>query len=251
MAGGDDHGSADRRSQGQGLRRAPRWGAAGGGGLPARGSVAGLGAGAAARPDRGPGCRYRPRRPPRTGGCGRGQVFVSRFLPGGPPRAAEAVARGGRGGGQGARGHARLAPAPRCGQRGGADGDDPRRRRRPGRDATVGGRPGARPLAASCWSGPTQPDGTTDRAWSTAISGPERSWWTVAGWGSSTGTRPGRTSPSSTSRPWRPRRAAAVAVPDGLDRQVLADAALAWEVATCWVPEPDYARRCLRRLREP
>ena len=42
----------------------------------------------------------------------------------------------------------------------------------------------------------------------------------------------------------------AVAVADGTDRQVLADAALAWEVATCWVPEPDYARRCLRRLRE-
>ena len=42
----------------------------------------------------------------------------------------------------------------------------------------------------------------------------------------------------------------AVAVPGGLDRRVLADAALAWEVATCWVPEPDYARRCLRRLRE-
>ena len=42
----------------------------------------------------------------------------------------------------------------------------------------------------------------------------------------------------------------AVTVPDGLDQQVLADAALAWEVATCWVPEPDYARRCLHQLRD-
>ena len=42
----------------------------------------------------------------------------------------------------------------------------------------------------------------------------------------------------------------AVALPGGLDRQVLADAALAWEVATCWVPEPDYALGRLRQLRE-
>ena len=40
----------------------------------------------------------------------------------------------------------------------------------------------------------------------------------------------------------------AVALPGGLDRQVLADAALAWEVATCWVPEPDYALGCLHQL---
>lgn len=27
-------------------------------------------------------------------------------------------------------------------------------------------------------------------------------------------------------------------------------AALAWEVATCWVPEPTYARRCLHQLQQ-
>ncbi len=32
------------------------------------------------------------------------------------------------------------------------------------------------------------------------------------------------------------------------DRQLLRRAALAWEVATCWTVEPDYARRCLRQL---
>ncbi len=32
------------------------------------------------------------------------------------------------------------------------------------------------------------------------------------------------------------------------DRQLLRTAALAWEVATWWTVEPDYARRCLRQL---
>ena len=42
----------------------------------------------------------------------------------------------------------------------------------------------------------------------------------------------------------------AVAAPHGIGRQVLADAALAWEVATCWIVEPTYARRCLRQLHD-
>ena len=33
-----------------------------------------------------------------------------------------------------------------------------------------------------------------------------------------------------------------------VDDRVLDAAALAWETATCWVVEPDYARRCLHRL---
>ena len=36
----------------------------------------------------------------------------------------------------------------------------------------------------------------------------------------------------------------------GLSSQQLADAALAWETATCWSVEPAYARRCLHQLRE-
>ena len=36
----------------------------------------------------------------------------------------------------------------------------------------------------------------------------------------------------------------------GLGDQQLADAALAWEAATCWSVEPAYARRCLHQLRE-
>ena len=35
-----------------------------------------------------------------------------------------------------------------------------------------------------------------------------------------------------------------------LDDEVVEVAALAWETATCWVIEPDYARRCLQRLRQ-
>ncbi|MDP9460352.1 MAG: phosphotransferase [Actinomycetota bacterium] len=35
------------------------------------------------------------------------------------------------------------------------------------------------------------------------------------------------------------------------DPQLLRTAALAWEVATCWTIEPDYARRCLRQLQHP
>lgn len=34
----------------------------------------------------------------------------------------------------------------------------------------------------------------------------------------------------------------------GLDDEVLEAAALAWETATCWTVEPQYARRCLRAL---
>lgn len=41
-----------------------------------------------------------------------------------------------------------------------------------------------------------------------------------------------------------------VEVPAGITRQVLADAALAWEVATCWMPEPAYAREHLRQLQQ-
>lgn len=41
-----------------------------------------------------------------------------------------------------------------------------------------------------------------------------------------------------------------VEVPAGITRQVLADASLAWEVATCWVIEPAYARECLRQLQQ-
>lgn len=40
----------------------------------------------------------------------------------------------------------------------------------------------------------------------------------------------------------------AVDVPAGRERRMLADAALAWEVATCWVVEPPYARRRLSEL---
>lgn len=41
-----------------------------------------------------------------------------------------------------------------------------------------------------------------------------------------------------------------VEVPAGITRQVLAGASLAWETATCWVPEPAYARECLRQLQQ-
>lgn len=41
-----------------------------------------------------------------------------------------------------------------------------------------------------------------------------------------------------------------VDVPSPVDRQTLATAGLAWETATCWVPEPAYARRCLAELRD-
>jgi Ser/Thr protein kinase RdoA (MazF antagonist) len=41
-----------------------------------------------------------------------------------------------------------------------------------------------------------------------------------------------------------------VAVPSPVDRETLATAGLAWEVATCWAPEPDYAARCLGQLWE-
>jgi Ser/Thr protein kinase RdoA (MazF antagonist) len=37
-------------------------------------------------------------------------------------------------------------------------------------------------------------------------------------------------------------------LPDGLSSQVLTAAGLAWETATCWVAEPDYARACADRL---
>jgi|SRR5215207_1375975 len=39
-----------------------------------------------------------------------------------------------------------------------------------------------------------------------------------------------------------------VAVPFGGDRAALVTAGIAWEAATCWSAEPDYARRCLARL---
>jgi Ser/Thr protein kinase RdoA (MazF antagonist) len=44
-------------------------------------------------------------------------------------------------------------------------------------------------------------------------------------------------------------------LPEGIadvpvDRDALVTAAIAWEAATCWLPEPDYARRCLADLHE-
>lgn len=35
------------------------------------------------------------------------------------------------------------------------------------------------------------------------------------------------------------------------DLRLLRKSALAWEVATCWTIEPDYARRCLSELQGP
>ena len=40
-----------------------------------------------------------------------------------------------------------------------------------------------------------------------------------------------------------------VPVPWPGDREVLVTAGLAWEAATCWVAEPDYAATVLSRLR--
>ncbi|HEY8474914.1 MAG TPA: phosphotransferase [Natronosporangium sp.] len=40
-----------------------------------------------------------------------------------------------------------------------------------------------------------------------------------------------------------------VPVPSPVDRVTLTTAGLAWETATCWAPEPEYAARCLARLR--
>ena len=40
-----------------------------------------------------------------------------------------------------------------------------------------------------------------------------------------------------------------VPMPVGVDREALARAGLAWEVASCWRAEPAYATRCLERLR--
>jgi Ser/Thr protein kinase RdoA (MazF antagonist) len=41
-----------------------------------------------------------------------------------------------------------------------------------------------------------------------------------------------------------------VAVPAPVDREALITAGVAWEAATCWVPEPDYARRRMAELRK-
>ena len=41
-----------------------------------------------------------------------------------------------------------------------------------------------------------------------------------------------------------------IAVPTPVDRDVLITAGVAWEAATCWVPEPDYSRRRMAELRE-
>lgn len=40
-----------------------------------------------------------------------------------------------------------------------------------------------------------------------------------------------------------------VDVPAPVDRHTLTTAGLAWEAATCWAPEPEYAARCLAELR--
>jgi hypothetical protein len=39
-----------------------------------------------------------------------------------------------------------------------------------------------------------------------------------------------------------------VDVPAPVDRQTLVTAGVAWEAATCWVPEPEYATRRLAEL---